>query len=98
MSQKQVYKDALGDPIPDPADPTKDRYSDDAVITFLSTLFKTHDPNEAGEYTDESMFGKKNDAGELVELGMSDLEKEFNAIFETLIVNQWDNEFRNVGY
>ena len=97
MSQKQVYKDALGDPIPDPTDPTKDRYSDDAVITFLDTLFDTHDPNEAGEYTDESKFGKYNDAGELVELGMSDLEKEFNEIFETLIVNQWDNEFRNVG-
>ena len=48
VSQKQVYKDALGDPIPDPDDPTKDRYSDDAVITFLDTLSKTHHPGEDG--------------------------------------------------
>ena len=96
MSQKQVYKDALGDPIPDPNDPTKDRYSDDAVITFLDTLSKTHHPKEDGEYTDASNFGYTNDDNKFV-LGMSDLEKDFNEIFETLIVNQWDNEFRNVG-
>ena len=83
-SPKQVYTNSSG----------KERVSNDAVITFLDTLYKNASYphlinhtllNKDGEYTAEAKFE------------MSDLEKQFTDIFETLIVNQWHNEFQNIG-
>ena len=65
------------------------------MITFLDTLATEKLVGEDGEFTDAQKFSSVVDGQ--FHRGMSDLEKEFHAVFEQLVVDQWKLTFENIG-